>query len=165
MSWWLYTPGTNAYHGGAALTRINHPITVANQIPADSEVGITLRLVRTEQVGYSETANTSTALAAIRTGSDPSLSQIAGLRSSVGADLVIFMRPSTGDGYGGMAYLGGPGTQGDLFLSTDWMYSHVSINASDYVTAHELGHNMGLLHSRVQDPQGGTYSFSVGHGV
>lgn len=161
----VHTPGANAAYSGAIGTRINHLVNVTNTIYSDSEVGITLRLVHTEEVGYNDTANLSTSLSAIRYGTDGSLSHIADLRAQKGADMVVFMRLYVSGDYAGLAYIGGPGTQGDMSLWSGSMYSAVAINTSDYVTAHELGHNMGLLHSRVQDPQGGTFSFSTGHGV
>lgn len=48
-----------------------------------------------------------------------------------------------------------------------FMYSHISMTApcGDHTMAHELGHNMGLTHSRRAMPKGGTFPYSVGYGV
>ena len=46
------------------------------------------------------------------------------------------------------------------------MYAQVEINCPTDSTAHEIGHNMGLLHSHLQDganPE--PYAYGLGHGV
>ncbi|MCK6445412.1 MAG: FG-GAP-like repeat-containing protein [Planctomycetes bacterium] len=160
----VYTPGAAKLYASGISTRIQHVLTVANAAFADSEVGITLRLAGTQQLVYSDTVNTQTALSAIQKKLAP-FGSIETTRTQLGADMVVLMRPYCGDGIAGLAYVGGVGTQGNLSGYKPWMYSHVAINTSDYVLAHELGHNFGLVHSRKQDPAGGTYHYSAGFGV
>lgn len=160
----VHTTGSATLYSGGIQTRINHVLNVANRAYADSEVGITLRLAAAVPVAYSDTATSSASLTAIRSGTAP-FTSVEAWRTQYGADMVVLMRKYSGDGYAGLGYVGGIGTQGNLSGYRPYMYSNVAINTSDYVLAHELGHNMGLVHSRKQDPNGGTYSYSAGYGI
>ncbi|NNL64953.1 MAG: hypothetical protein HKP30_01795 [Myxococcales bacterium] len=161
----LYTPAADARYGGNAEARIQHVVAVANQIYEDSQVPLRLRLVHSEEVSYSETRSSSRALDDLTRGHSLH-DRAARLRDRYGADFVTLMRPYVGDGVCGIAWLGGYNRPG-VFTQWDaaYAYSHVSINCSDSVLTHELGHNMGLSHSRRQNPGGGTFPHSVGHGV
>lgn len=160
----LYTPGaTQRYGASGVVTRIHHLVAVTNQAYADSGVSIRLRLVHAEEVNYSDSRNSSTALDDLTDGSlQPQAGQ---LRDQYGADLTTLMRPYARDGLCGVAWVGGYRRGGLSSWDADYAYSHVTIDCSDDTLGHELGHNMGLAHSRRQDPEGGTFPHSVGHGV
>lgn len=165
----LYSADADALYNGAAETRINQLIGVANQIYADSGVAITLRPVYYDRLDYDPAADMETALDALMHGSDPAFSGIASLRAQYGADLVMLFRPlaSTADRCG-LAPVGGYQTNG--FFAADherqFAYSTIAIDCPvDLVVAHELGHNMGLTHSHLEDGTGGTFDFATGHGV
>jgi len=169
----LYTPGTVGVYGSieGVETRINHLVGVTNQIYENSQVAISLRTVHIAPVAYNDTANSERALNAITFATDqfvgdPAFVGVEALRRQVGADLVILMRPYVDDGICGVAWIGGrPGGSFASPQEKDYAYSHVSIDCSDYVLAHELGHNMGLVHSRRQNFHGATLDYALGYGV
>jgi hypothetical protein len=162
----LYTPGAAARYAGDPETRIEHVVGVANQIYEDSGVWLRLRLVHAEEVDYSDTVTSSAALQDLSAAGHPLHEQATALREAYGADVVTLMRPYSADGYCGIAWMGGLGTNGQLSITdSTYAFSHVSIDCSNYVLAHELGHNMGLAHSRRQSPVGGTFEHSLGYGV
>ncbi len=165
----LYTPGAAALYPHGVQTRINQLISVANQIYADSGVKITLRPVYHGQVNYSDSADMDTALNQLIAKSDSAFDRVDAIRQTYGADLVILFRPSRlGEGRCGLAPVGGFSTNGDFSSASEksTAYSYISVDCPvDLVAAHELGHNMGLTHSLLEDGSGGTFDFSTGYGV
>ncbi|WP_290575772.1 zinc-dependent metalloprotease [Ketobacter sp.] len=164
----VYTSGTNDLYAGDPMTRFNHLVATANQIYSDSGIDLQLNIKHSVQVNYTDTNNAETALNDITNGSG-AFSSIAGLREVHEADMVVLFRPyHANHGSCGLAWIGGMNTNGDFSAPyiKNYQYSHVAVNScGDYVTAHELGHNMGLRHSRKQDGSGGTLSYALGHGV
>ena len=165
----FYTPGAAALYPGGVATRINQLVSVANQVYADSGVGITLRPVYHGEVPYNDTDDMDTALSRIMDKTHPAFQDVDRLRTDYGGDLVVLFRPlGLETGKCGLATVGGLHTEGDFSNPNErrYAYSHIGIDCPvDLVLAHELGHNMGLTHSHREDGSGGTFDFSTGHGV
>ncbi|TVZ40041.1 reprolysin-like metallo-peptidase family M12B [Alteromonadaceae bacterium 2753L.S.0a.02] len=163
-----YTPGTVAYYGDDPESRFNHLFAVTNKIFADSQINLQLRLVHSVFVDYTDDNDGGTALHDLTYAGDPAFAKIAALREQYQADMVILYRPYAEiHGGCGVAWIGGEGTNADFsgYYNRDYQYSHIAVNGcGDFVTAHELGHNLGLRHSRVQDGTGGTTDYALGHG-
>jgi hypothetical protein len=165
----LYTPEAAALYEQAVTTRINHLVSVANDIYHKSDVALTLRLVEVAEVPYVADASLAVDLAHLTYQSDAAFSNLQHLRRASGADLVVLLRPRAPDSNAcGLANLGGRGTQGDFTASyqKDFAFSVINIDClDDSVLAHEISHNMGLVHSRLEDPEGGTLPHAAGYGV
>lgn len=159
----IYSDAAELLYGGSAgtLTRINHMVAVTNDIYMASNVKIQLNALRIDRVVYNQTDDSITALNKITgiSSNEQFFSHERQVRDAIGADVMILLRPYVNDGICGMAWIN------SSFYNNRYMVSHTSIDCSDEVNAHELGHNMGLGHSRKQGETGATYPFALGHGV
>jgi hypothetical protein len=164
----VYTDSTAAKYGGDPSARINQLFQVSNQIYRDSNVDLEIRVAGTLKVDYTDENSAEEALNDITFNRQPAFNSVAAMRDKVHADMVIFYR-SYKEIHGGcgLAWTMGIDTQGDFSDPSikDFMYAHIAFDTcGDFMTAHELGHNMGLRHSHKQDGKGGTFSYALGHG-
>ena len=152
----LYQPNFPAFYGGNPTTRISHVLKVAQNIYKDSGVGLNFRLVGILEAQIDEPV-------AVLTRQVNEAFLIEAMESH-GADMVVVfhaLQPSSR--LCGWADLGGFKANGAVEYSRPPM-AHVAANCRNTVTAHEIGHVMGLGHSYVQN-EVGTYRWSRGHGV
>jgi len=138
-------------------TRINHLFAVSNNIYRDSQVNITLNV---KTIAFFDAQNYP-ALEEIS-----SSSEVRALREEYKADTVLLYQVNPDGAFGlcGTAYGALSYAEDNHFRNA--MFSQVAINCPTDTTAHELGHNMGLLHSHRQNgdkPE--PYSYGLGHGV
>jgi hypothetical protein len=154
----VYTPAARQWADQEA-TSITHVINQAiakGQLVLDnSEVGISLNLVHTAEIDYTESGKTSKDLLYTTTDS----ADVRRLRDAHGADLVgLFARVEDA---GGWAWIlnsesGKPdyGVHVVRVQQAHTGYSHI----------HEIGHNMGAHHHKEQtdQPGPGLYSYSAG---
>jgi len=148
------------------ILRVDHLLDAANDVLAGAGVAMHFKLRRVETVAYPDGTDAPTALDDLTFARHPAFAGVPDLRDAIHADLVVLIRPYANDGYCGYAWTNGVGTADGAASSTfaNYGYSVAAIDCSDYVLLHELGHNLGLAHSRRETPNGGGLSYGAGYG-
>ncbi|WP_163834166.1 carbohydrate binding domain-containing protein [Spartinivicinus ruber] len=144
----VYTKEIAKHNDMAA--KLSQFVTYANKSYENSNINIELRLVHhsvlPDAEGFADNL-TSPLLKKLKNND-----YVAKLRADHGADFVSLIGPAAG--FCGLGYVSrNNGVEGQLENnSKSWAYNLVDIRClSSY--AHELGHNMGLQHSRVQEAE------------
>ena len=134
----IYTPTAREALGGTAEIEavIDLVMADANQILAASGLQLRLALVERSEVAYEETGDAYVDRERMETPGDGHLDEVLAMRDRVGADLVAMIARSS---FCGIGRIGG------AFSITNYRCT-----ADGMVFAHELGHNLGLLHDRPQ---------------
>ena len=145
----VYTPAAREALGGTTAVEAALDLVIAevNQAYEASGVEPRLRLVERSEVQYTETGTTAVDLARLIDPDDGHMDEVHAMRDRVGADLVQL---AVARGDFARAQLGGP-------------FSIVGAG-SGYTSAHEWGHNLGLLHDRYTVQQDGGLSAHPGYG-
>ena len=162
----LFTPNIrDAYPGEMTQTLLNHLVARANQSFVDSGIRMQLRLVGTQFVDYTEPSN-FTALdeleAELRSGiqgTSLALNGVSELREQLGADIVAMIRTHNLNERDvcGVAFF--PNTQSDVLINISNVGISGGSNCMDTFT-HEIGHNFGAGHQRVNGNSVGLLNFS-----
>ncbi len=144
----LYDTHSANYFNQQVGTAMQNWVSQINNMYKDSNVDIQLRLVGA--VAHEQSGSTMDAvLTSLRTNTTA-----VNLRNQYGADFVTQLHQTGECGIGYMA------------VSAGWAWNVLAPDCGPMVMAHELGHNMGLNHSRKQgDTAGARYPYALGHGV
>ncbi len=144
----LYDNYTKNYFGGDPQTAMNSWVNQMNAAYADSQIDVQLRLVGVRQMEQAG-ADMGAVLGNLRVNN----AAIA-LRDQLGADFVSQLHEKGACGVGYVA------------VDKNWTWNVTAPGCGPMVMAHELGHNMGLNHSRKQgDQSGARFRYGVGYGV
>ncbi len=149
----VYTPSAKIW-ADANVGGINNCISqaMANaQLALDnSDTMLTLTLVYSGEVGYTESGNSYTDLDRLRDPVDGFMDNVAILRDQYGADLVSLFAQI--DDVGGLGWL-----LTSLIGNRDYGFTIVRVQqaAGGYTYVHEVGHNMGCHHHKLQNYQEG----------
>ncbi|MBB3061169.1 RICIN domain-containing protein [Microbulbifer rhizosphaerae] len=144
----LYDGYSANYFNNQPETAMQNWVTQINNAYQDSQVDVQLRLVGVmphEEAG----SDMGAVLENLRVDEEAN-----NLRNQLGADFVTQIHQQ---GSCGIAYFA---------VASEWAWGVVGPDCGPMTMAHELGHNMGLAHSRRQGDESGTrYRYGLGHGV
>jgi hypothetical protein len=164
-----YTPGMVSAYGSvnAVATRIDALIAAANQAYLAGGLGYQVRRVGLDPISLDDKTSNNTLLNQMNARSG-TFSTMNARRDQLGADLVTVIRPLYAQAQGGcgVGYVSGYGGT-DVGLYADYGLSVLgdgndragqTVYCEALTLAHELGHNMGLMHDRatVATQGGGT---------
>lgn len=160
----VYTAQAVTLQGSVANleAKIQAGLDELNLAATNSMVNTMFRVVHTQEVDYIQSGGMSTQLGNLRDPNDGVLDEVHGLRDQHKADLVM-MVISVGD-VCGIANIGvGPGntpTPENAFS----VVASACIEGPTSAFAHEIGHNMGIIHGYEENPcTNGSSRFSKGY--
>lgn len=157
----VYTPAaaawSEAYEGGINNT-ISLLMAKAQLALDNSNTLLTIQLVYTGQVSYTEQHSVND-LYNLTNADDGFMDDVHGLRDTYCADVVVLLEETNFTG--GVGWL--LNTESGL---PDYAFSLSRVQQASwtYTTIHEIGHNMGLHHHKLQNfqPGPGLYTYSAG---
>lgn len=152
----FYTPSAKANGGGETAVRATIDLAVAdlNQILANNELPVTVRLVQTMEIAYTESQTLLGDLSRFATEGDGYMDSVQVMKRRYKADIASLFVWSP-DKASGQAYLG-KGTS----VNT---YSVTQIQWAVGILAHEIGHNLGCSHDRAASSGTPAASYAYGY--
>ncbi|XOV89502.1 MAG: M12 family metallo-peptidase [Pseudomonadota bacterium] len=166
----LYSASVPALYGGDPSARFDQLIQLSNQVYANSGLALSLNLVGALERTIDDNLTLDSLLNQVDKRMAP-FDDLESLKTNVGADIVILLLPKhPGADLCGLGNLGGFGSRGDFILPQNAAKASAVVYldgiCDDSTTVHEIGHVMGLGHSRRQDGNdGGTFPWAVGYGI
>ncbi len=145
----FYTPTARRIAGGTAEMEAMIDIMVAetNQAYVESGVSQQIVLVAREEIEYTESGNTFTDIERFADPSDGHMDEIHTIRNRVGADLVHLIADANFS----------------IAIAIPSAFGLTCAKCGSLSFAHELGHNMGLLHDRYASPRSTSFPYSHGY--
>lgn len=157
----VYTPAARVRWGQATLEgMIQNAVQAANQAYLNSKVNITLNLVGLQEIAYTESGNLSTSVYALRDTADGNMDTVHALRDKLGADVVSLVSEDTSAC--GIAFT--MRSESSSFATSAFNVVQSSC-LSQHSLAHEIGHNQGNQHDRVDSSNTGAAPYSYGFRV
>ncbi len=162
----LYTDELVARLGSvaAAETEFLHLLAVANEAYDLSGTGVQFALAGLVKVDYPLARENGRVLSDMQQNLMPDGFDLHAARDAAQADLVAMLRSYPQGASCGVGYIAGYDFTPE-FDDSDYGFSvNNSGRCSQYVLAHELGHNLGSAHDRLASGDyGGAYPFSYGY--
>lgn len=155
----VFTAGARLRESSEAALRakIDAAVAGANDAYARSQIPQRIRLVRAEEIAYTDTGDDNLDLSRLQTRTDGFLDSAHTLRDQYAADLVMLLTQSTGTGYfSGLAYV-----MSSLSTSFGQYGFSVCTGPLAFLFAHELAHNMGAAHG--DTVSGGVFTYARGY--
>lgn len=156
----FYTTSAKDYVPGSIETRINQYIATTNHYLEASGVFINVNLVHSAEVGFVEDPLDPNSLGALSSANDPEFNEVKDLRYEYGADIVAIL--TTEGGGSAFASCGRDGSISGC-AQTRYFRSSIHDSVSGTTFSHELGHSIGLAHSRSQGEVGYSFPYAIGY--